>query len=69
MRATAIAASHSRTYRSSSFAAAAISALVDGASPAMVSYSPVWWPTLTMRLSIPWFIISTIFPANASALA
>ena len=70
-----ITASHSRTYRSSSAALAAISALVAAGISAMTSNSPVRWPTLTIRASAASFIVwsirlakSVASPAPASAI-
>jgi hypothetical protein len=51
----AIAASHSRTYRSSNPAAFAICADVDAGKAAMVSNSPVWCPMLSIKQSAPSF--------------
>jgi len=61
-----ITASHSRTYRSSSEARDAISALVAGGIPAMTSNSPVRWPTLTIRASAASFIMWSIRPAKSA---
>ena len=62
-----ITASHSRTYRSSSPAAEAISALVAAGISAMASNNPVRWPTLTIRASAASFMVRSIRSANSSA--
>ena len=67
IRPVVITASHSRTYRSSSPAVAAISALVAAGIPAMASNSPVRWPTLTIRASAASFMVRSIRSANSSA--
>ena len=61
-----ITASHSRTYRSSSEARDAISALVAAGIAAMTSNSPVRWPTLTIRASAASFIVRSIRAANSA---
>src|SRR5215471_4883214 len=58
-------ASHSRTYRSSSEARDAISALVAAVIAAMTSNSPVRWPTLTIKASAASFIVRSIRSANS----
>ena len=62
-----ITASHSLTYRSSSAARDAISALVAAGISAMTSNNPVRWPTLTIRASAASFIVRSIRSANSSA--
>ena len=65
IRLVVITASHSLTYRSSSAAFAAISALVAAGIPAMTSNSPVRWPTLTISASAASFIVPIIRSANS----
>ena len=62
-----ITASHSRTYRSSSAALEAISALVAAGIAAMTSNSPVRWPTLTIKASAASFIMCSIRLAKSVA--
>ena len=69
MRPVTMAPSHSRTYRSSSEAAAAICSEVEGGRPAIVSKRPVRCPMLVISVTAAALRLPMTCPANASDFA